>query len=468
LKCVAALIAILVLVGPAGAGELRRVSAPSFRVPRDFDTTIKAAESVAIGDLNGDAKQDVVASHGTDFPPDLSSLRAVSVFLNRGDGRLRPPHVFQTGKEGDELGAWSVALGDLDGDGKADLVTANPGGKSVSVLVNTGTGAFDPAVNYSLGREPSDVAIADFDGDGKPDIATANPNTVSVLLNKGDGTFRDRLEYPAGRSTWAFAVGDLNGDGTPDLATANNSVRTISVLINRGDGSFPTKVDYRTPPGPRTIAIGDLDGDRRLDLVTANGSTDPTGRDEWIESVSVFLNKGNGALRPRHDYKPRLDDERVAYNAVRIGDVNEDRKPDIVTANGKDEAISVLVNKGKGTFSGRFDYGYGSDEDVGFGAEAVALGDLNNDRRLDVVVPRWLSVAVFINSPGVCTVREVRWIKLAAARGILATSHCLVGNIRRRYGSARGTVISQRPPVGTVLPKGGRVNLVVSIGRRPS
>jgi len=463
-KKVVCLVSLLVLVSSAGAAELTSGSAPSFKAPREYDTA-KAGQSVAIGDLNGDGKLDVVSAHGTDFPVDLRKLRAVSVLLNRGGGRLGPSHTYPTGKAGDDQGAWSVAIGDLTGDGKADLATANPGGRSVSVLVNRGGGVFDAPVNYSIDREPWDVAIADFDGDGKPDIATANPTTVSVLLNRGDGTFGDKVDYPTGGSTWAFVVGDLNADGKPDLATANYTASTVSVHINRGDGTFKPKVEYPTGPGPRGIAIGDLNGDRKLDLVTANGSSNPGGDTDWVDSVSLLLNKGDGTLRPKRDYRSRSE-EGLVFSSVRIGDMNGDRRPDIVTADGDDWTISVLLNEGRGRFGARFEYGSVIDDDAGIGAEAVAIADLSGDRRLDVVTAKWDYVSVFINSPGLCTVQEVELIQLAAAKRKLARAHCRVGKIRHTYGvgTTRGLVFSQSPTAGTVLPRGGKVNLVVSRG----
>ena len=467
MKKVVCLVSLLVLVSSAGAAELRSGSTPSFKTPRDYDTA-KAGQSLAIGDLNGDGKLDVVSAHGTDFPVDLRKLRAVSVLLNRGGGRLGPSNTYPTGKAGDEQGAWSVAIGDLTGDSKADLATANLGGRSVSVLVNRGGGVFDAPVNYSIDREPLDVAIADFDGNGKPDIATANPNTVSVLLNRGDGTFGDKVDYPTGGDTWAFVVGDLNADGKPDLATANYTPSTVSVHINRGDGSFEPKVVYPTGPGPRGIAIGDLNGDRKLDLVTANGSSSPDSNSrDWLDTVSVLLNKGGGTFRRVRDYRSGVDD-RLEFISVRIGDMNGDRRPDIVTAGTNDWTISVLLNKGGGRLGARWDYGPLTEDDAGFGAEVVALGDLSGDRRLDVVTAKWDYVSVFINSPGLCTVQGVELIQLAAAKRKLARAHCRVGKIRHTYGvsTTRGLVFSQSPAAGTVLPRGGKVNLVVSRGRK--
>ena len=465
-----ALLALLV-VGAAG-GASASGSAPGFKASREFDTSAKSTNSVALGDLNGDGKPDVVAAHGAydDDPPELQRLRLVSVLYGRGDGRLGPSHEYEIGKPGDTQGAFSIAMGDVNGDGKLDIVTGNFHSKSVSLLLNDGHGALKPPVNYSLGRQPCDVALEDLNGDGKLDIATGNPNTVSILLNAGDGTFGAVHEYPAGRDTWAFAVGDLSGDGRPDIATANRSRSSSTVLVNRGDGSFGAPVDYATGPGPGTVTIGDVNGDGMDDVVTANGSSDPHGIfGDWLDTVSVLQGKGDGTLRPTRNYRVRdaNSDGRI-FITVRIGDVNGDRKPDLVTANlGENWSMTVFVNGGKGTFRRHFDYGMSDStiQDVGQGSEAIALGDLNGDQRPDVVEARSDEVSVYVNAPGMCTVPEVSGAKLAVAKRLLAERHCAVGKIRWRKDGVPGRVWSQRPYVGTVLPKGGKVNLVVGSKR---
>ena len=298
-----ALLALLV-VGPAGAAGSSG-SSPGFKASREFDTSAKGTNSVALGDLNGDGKLDVVAAHGAfdDDPPAIKRLRLVSVLYGRGDGRLGPSQEFEIGKPGDMGGAFSIAMGDVTGDDKLDVVTGNLDAKSVSVLVNSGTGTLDPPVNYSLGREPWDVALDDLNGDGKLDIATGNPNTVSILLNAGDGTSAPCTSTPPAGAPGLSPSADLTGDGRPDIATANRSRSSTTVLVNRGDGSFGAPVDYRTGAGPDTVAIGDVNGDGNADLVSANGSTDPNGDLDWIDSVSVLLGKGDGTLRPKRDYR---------------------------------------------------------------------------------------------------------------------------------------------------------------------
>jgi hypothetical protein len=453
------LVSALIVVSAPGAAATSSGSVPSFRA-REFDTTVKAAFSVAVGDLDGDGKADVVASHGTDFPVELRSVRAVSVFLNRGDGRLKPPKVYPTGKQGDIWGAMAVAIGDLTADGKADIVSANPGGHSVSVLVNSGRGQFLPAVNYAIGREPWDIAIAELDGDGKPDIVTANQNTVSVLLNSGDGTFENRMEFPGGRDTWGSVVGDFNRDGKADLATANQNhgSGTVSVHINQGGGSFQTRTQYPTAPGPRAIAMGDLNRDGAPDLVTVNGSHDPY-TEEWIGTVSVLINKGDGTFLVRRGSRKY----HFFFNGVRVGDMNGDGKADLAIAEGdSDFLLEVALNRGNGRFPKFFEYGRDPDDD---GGTAVALGDLNGDRRLDAVIPKWRAVSVFINAPGLCNVPKVTEVQLAVAKRRLAERRCRVGAIRWEKGTPRGLVDWQRPEAGAVLPNGGKVNLTVQNGK---
>ena len=101
---------------------------------------------------------------------------------------------------GQEANPFSVAIGDVNGDGKPDLATANYGGNNVSVLINKGVGGFRPKLDYATGPNPFSVAIGDLNGDGKLDLATANSDadTATVLLNAGDGTFLRGVDYPAG------------------------------------------------------------------------------------------------------------------------------------------------------------------------------------------------------------------------------------------------------------------------------
>jgi hypothetical protein len=290
-------------------------------------------------------------------------------------------------------------------------------------------------------------------------LATANAgaDTVSVLLNRGDGSFQAERDYGTGDSTVSVAIGDLNGDNKPDLATANDNTNSVSVLLNSGDGSFQAAHNYGTGAGfgaaPVSVAIGDLNGDGKPDLATAN---------EGAGTVSVLLNSGDGSFQAHRNYATGYLPD--FSEAVAIGDLNGDGKPDLATANGYfSNTVSVLANRGDGRFEARLVYATGRDP------EAVAIGDLNGDGKPDLATANAYSTAsVLLNTPGLCTVQDVFRQTLPVAKRTIARANCRVGKIRRAYSKRvkRGRVISQKPRFGAVLPGGGKVNLVVSRGRK--
>jgi hypothetical protein len=419
---------------------------PSFAGPKDYPTGL-VPNSVAIGDLNGDGKADLAtANAGYENTPG----RTVSVFLNRGGGRFGVRRDYPTGS-----GPTSVAIGDLNGDGKADLATANQEGNSVSVLLNRGDGSFQTRRDFATGGRPYSFAIGDVNDDGKLDLASANTafgeRTVSVLLNRGDGSFEPKRDYPVRYGPESVTIGDLNGDGKPDLAFAGGGV---SVLLNSGDGSFEAEHHYPTARGSASVAIGDLNGDGKADLATANVAAD---------AVSVLLNRGDGSFRARRDYRAGSSPFSVA-----IGDLNGDRRADLVTANDDARSVSVFANKGNGSFEPKRDYRTGPPD---AGPISVALGDVNADRRPDLASAnqRVATVSVLLNTPGLCNVQNVARMTLAAAKRVLARVNCRVGKVSAAYSKRvrRGRVISQKPRFGAVLSSHGEVNLVVSRGPKP-
>jgi hypothetical protein len=149
----------------------------------------------------------------------------------------------------------AVVIGDLNGDGRADVVAANRAANTVSVLMGNGDGSLQSRIDYPVGTTPVGVALGDFNGDGKPDIATANfgTGTVSILLGNGDGSFRPKTDFLVGATPVSLTTGDFNGDGHLDLAvaaetTANDSV---SILRGLGDGTFVAPVNIITDSAPR-------------------------------------------------------------------------------------------------------------------------------------------------------------------------------------------------------------------------
>ena len=132
-------------------------------------------------------------------------------------------------------------MSDLNGDGKQDLITANGGGSTVSVLLGNGTGAFSTAVSYAVGSNPCFVAVGDLTGDDHADLVAANTGStqVSLLRGVGDGTFESRADFQASRNPHCVAIGDVDGDDLPDVVTADVVAHSISILRNTGATGGP-------------------------------------------------------------------------------------------------------------------------------------------------------------------------------------------------------------------------------------
>jgi hypothetical protein len=335
-----------------GALALRAASAPSHGGLRSY-ATAAGPVSVAVGDLNGDGEPDLVTAN--------LYANTISVFLNRGGGSFKPRRDYRAG--GDPR---AVAIRDLNGDGKPDLATVSSDANALSVFLNKGDGSFGKRRDYDTGVGPLSVAIGDLNGDGKTDIATAGRSyALSAVLNSGNGRFKLARQSAVGAEPVSLAIGDLNGDGKPDAVTANAEANTVSVLLNRRGGHFQGRRDYATGRHPMAVAIGDLNGDGKPDLVTANLDAN---------TISVFINRGDGSFKPRRDYRGGGDPRAVA-----IGDLNRDGKPDIVTVNAHASTVSVLLDRGHGSF--------GPPRSSGTGRHpvAVTIGNLDGDGRPEVV-----------------------------------------------------------------------------------
>ncbi len=401
------------------------------------------AVSSATGDLNGDGRPDVVV---------VDDDEAISVFITKPGGGLRPRRDYLTA--GAPEGAVIV---DLNGDRHPDVAVGDVSG-FVSVFLNRGDGTLRARQDYSAaGGEFTAIAAGDLDGDGSPDLVAPNGGSVSVFYNRGDGTFAPRQDYPTGGGTpVSIAVGDLSGDGRQDIVTGDGEDGAVSVLLNNGDRTFRAR-DYDAR-GAVSVALADLNGDGKPDVAAATGGS----------AASVLLNAGDGTLLRRHGYRvlttyySDVGDPR----SIAVADLNGDHRPDLVTAN-FDRHVSVLLNGGGGTFRSTIDVGAYKCGEVFFSDRALALGDLNGDGRADITVASDTGLCVTLAKPGLCNVQEVRAMRLRQARALLARAHCRVGVIRYAHspGYDKGRVSAERPGFGRALRAGAKVSLVVSLGR---
>jgi Domain of unknown function (DUF4347)/FG-GAP-like repeat len=312
-----------------------------------------APQSVAIGDINGDRLADIVTTSGSN---------EVAVRLGNRSGGFGALTRFAIGAT-----PTAVAIADFNGDGKADLVTANGQNDNISVLLNNGTGGFNPATNFAMGNMPRAIAIGDFNGDRKADIVTANndDNTVSVRLGTGTGSFGAVSNFAVGPLPTSVAIADFNGDGKMDIVTGNNGLDTVSILLGTGTGSFGGAADVKVGINPSAVKISDFNGDGKADIATANFSSN---------DVSIRLGVGDGSFGLATHFAAGLNPRDLS-----IGDLNGDGKLDIVTANGGDNSVSLLLGNVTGGFDRATNFA------VGTNPYAVAIGDLNIDGKADIV-----------------------------------------------------------------------------------
>jgi hypothetical protein len=342
-------------------------------------------QSVAVGDFNGDGKTDLaVANYGS--YPDYNGT--VSVLLGNGDGTFQTQKNYAVG--------WppsSIAVGDFNGDAKPDLAVANYGTDlyslgNVLVLLGNGDGTFEVQREYAVGWQPYSVAVGDFNGDGKADLVVANNRSknVSVRLGNGDGTFKARKNYAVGRKPQSVAVGDFNGDGKADLAVADTGSSpdyngNVSVLLGNGDGTFQAQKNYAVGDFPHSVAVGDFNGDGKADLAVAN-----------YHNVSILLGNGDGTFQTQKNYAVGRTPSSIA-----VGDFNGDGKADLAVADTGPYPhvggnVSVLPGNGDGTFTARNPSYF-----AGL-AFWLAPGDFNGDGKLDLAVPDGNTVSIFINT----------------------------------------------------------------------
>jgi hypothetical protein len=248
--------------------------------------------------------------------------------------------------------------------------------------LSNGTGA-GPALGFSktvipVGHGPGSVAIADVNHDGKLDIIVANTvdGTVDVLLGDGKGHFTPATGSPfaCGKSPNDIAVGDFNSDGNLDLVIANTETPYLTILLGNGKGGFApsphSPFDTHSYPHVHGVAVADFNSDGKLDVVT-----DSWGHDQ----ILMFLGDGEGNLILQGQ---AFKTGTRPYQRLRSADFNKDGKPDVVTTDLDQNTVTILLGDGKGALRDA----PGSPFSAGRAPWAVAIDDINHDGNLDLVV----------------------------------------------------------------------------------
>lgn len=316
-----------------------------------YDSGGQYNDGVAVADVNGDGRPDIIVTNlcvigETNCGTGLAADGVVGVLLGRGDGTFEPVVKYDSGGETTE----SLAVADVNRDGKPDIIVTNwdrrfNGDNRVGVLLGNGDGTFQSALPYSsggCGYETFSVAVGDLDGDGNPDLVLAIGNgdeggcgdgTVAVMLGNGDGSFKPAVQYDAGgRLTNSAIILDVNGDGYPDVAVTNYcgascpGVGSAAILFGNGDGSLrPATVYGSSASDTSGVAFGDVNGDGKLDLFIASICAEVHCKKGGL---SLASGTGPGTFGRVKDF-----DSVVGDSAIRILDVNHDGRPDLLVAN---------------------------------------------------------------------------------------------------------------------------------------
>jgi hypothetical protein len=264
---------------------------------------------------------------------------------------------------------YCVATADVNGDGKLDLVSANGGANTLTVLTNNGSGGFGSNATLNVGPTPNCVVAADINHDGQVDLISADyGNSLTVLTNAGNGVFGSNATLAVCSAPSCVAAADVNGDSQVDLIVPNFIEDTVIIWTNNGSGSFAFNATYHVNPGPRWVAAADVNGDGMMDVVTADYGS--------IGTLTVLTNNGSGLFQVY--VKPYAGTSGTHPVTVTTADVNNDGMMDLISANGISGTITVHTNSGSRTFGLAL-------FSVGNQPYNVAATDINGDGWLDLV-----------------------------------------------------------------------------------
>ncbi len=328
---------------------------------------------VALGDINGDGRTDIISAVAT--PGSTNNDYEVQIELNNGSGLYSPG---QTIDLGPNFLPTAVVTGDFNKDGLLDIAVLSANAQSLYILLQQANGFIEEPIQILDSTTSTlNMAVADVNGDKLPDILIPSSAGIVMLLNTGGGHFAAPVLATTSSSIFV-AVADLNGDKKQDLVVSTGCCfgSSISVLLGDGHGGFDAPISQPSLANaqPR-FAVADFNRDGKLDIAAT---------DEYISGVSIAFGNGDGTFGP---FEATSLSGSTPYGlSVVAGDLNGDGAPDIVAVAGNGNYygsltdVVTLINEGSGTFG--VPTSYPVQQSVG----AVLLGNFNSDAYPDVLV----------------------------------------------------------------------------------
>lgn len=315
-------------------------------------------DRVVAADVNGDGLNDLVASgaHGID------------VLLGNGAGAFSPAMLAAP----DIASDWTLA--DLDGDGRLDLAVLVASTGRTITRHGGGDGTFGAAVDAGLVGGGRALAVGDVNGDGRADLLVARPNEVDVSLGVGSGVFAPAAAWGAGPLPTRLLAMDLDGDGEDDVVDLDVDApysATLDLLMAGRGGAAPPRRMLPVSPNPRWAAVADLDGDGFADIAVAGDA-----------AVDVYRGGPGGTFEPRQTVITPSSCQQgdCSVRSFVAGDVNGDGRLDLVEL--ADTTIRVMLQQGGGHFAAPIPESVGGPHS----SATLQLGDMDHDGRLDAVM----------------------------------------------------------------------------------
>ncbi|CAF1487942.1 unnamed protein product, partial [Rotaria sordida] len=323
--------------------------------------------AIAVGDFNNDYQQDlVIANSGTDN---------IGIFFGHNYASFQDQKTYSNK---DCFTPNDVVVGHFNNDNYLDIAVVCGNSNNLAILLGYDDGCFADMITYSTGSNsyPNSLAIGDFNNDDQMDIVVVNyaANNIGLFLNYGNGSFANMITYSTGDGSTprSAAVGDLNNDNLTDIVAVNSGHNSIGIIIGYGNGNFDKMITYSTGKfsNPYAAAISDLNNDGRLDIAVVNVE---------INEVCIFIGYGNVSFAILASYS-------TGYRSnpcwIIINDFNNDNRSDIATANFNSNYIGILLGYGNGSYASVVTYFSGDNSSP----ECVSADDFNNDNILDIAV----------------------------------------------------------------------------------